>query len=287
MKNDVRRLILYYVLAFVPPAVVSGVLMHFYGSAYWVDENTPGHILSLAGLCMMVPAAAHILTRLITREGFSQKDMLLTMKLSGSKRYYAAALLIPPLYCAVSVILGVMYKDGAAGFDINGDTVFESTMLLLNGLALSVLFFMPAFGEEFGWRAYMMPKLEKLMPEPAALIVGGVLWGLWHAPLTIAGHNFGIGYAGYPVTGILRMCLMCTVIGIFLTYLTKKTGSVMPAAFAHMANNNCSGWLLPIVGEGSDLTNITFFSFHIALTAAVALVCILLHRRDRRAEATA
>ena len=66
-----------------------------------------------------------------------------------------------------------------------------------------------------------------------ALLIGGLIWGLWHAPLTVMGHNYGVGYPGYPVTGILAMCVFCTVMGIILSYVTIKTKSCLPAVVGH------------------------------------------------------
>ncbi|MCR5476997.1 MAG: CPBP family intramembrane metalloprotease, partial [Lachnospiraceae bacterium] len=71
-----------------------------------------------------------------------------------------------------------------------------------------------------------------------ALAVGGVIWGLWHAPLTCIGHNFGTDYPGFPYPGILMMCLMCILMGVLLTFVTEKSGSVWPAVFLHAINNS-------------------------------------------------
>ena len=71
--------------------------------------------------------------------------------------------------------------------------------------------------------------------------INGIIWGLWHAPLTVMGHNYGVGYQGYPVTGILAMCVFCTVIGIILSYVTIKTGSCIPAVIGHAVLNGLSG----------------------------------------------
>ena len=71
-----------------------------------------------------------------------------------------------------------------------------------------------------------------------AVIIGGIIWGLWHAPLTCTGHNFGTDYPGFPYVGIARMCLFCTLIGIMLTFITVKSGSVWPAAIMHAVLNS-------------------------------------------------
>ena len=67
-----------------------------------------------------------------------------------------------------------------------------------------------------------------------AVLIDGLIWGLWHAPLVaVAGLNYGMGYLGYPVTGILAMCVFCVVIGIILSYVTIKTSSCVPAILGH------------------------------------------------------
>ncbi len=49
------------------------------------------------------------------------------------------------------------------------------------------------FGEEWGWRGYLVPKTAARLRIVPTLLVTGVIWGLWHAPLTIIGHNYGVG----------------------------------------------------------------------------------------------
>jgi membrane protease YdiL (CAAX protease family) len=51
-----------------------------------------------------------------------------------------------------------------------------------------------AFGEEFGWRGYLLPRLLPLGEVKAAIIVG-LIWGPWHLPVLIVGLN----YPGEPI----------------------------------------------------------------------------------------
>ncbi|MDE7258971.1 MAG: CPBP family intramembrane metalloprotease, partial [Lachnospiraceae bacterium] len=86
-------------------------------------------------------------------------------------------------------------------------------------------------------RGYMMPKMIKLWGVGKAVVIGGIIWGVWHWPLTYVGHNFGMEYFGYPFTGFAAMCIMCIFMGIILTYVTCKSGSIWPAAILHAINN--------------------------------------------------
>ena len=95
----------------------------------------------------------------------------------------------------------------------------------------------PAFGEELGWRGMLYPTLAELMSERSAALVTGAIWGLWHAPAIAMGHNYGMGYAGFPVAGILTMTLLCTAMSCWLSLLRTRSESVWPCALAHGAFN--------------------------------------------------
>ena len=159
---------------------------------------------------------------------------------NGKWKYYLLAFGIPLFYMIITVflVLLVYCRDAESWFAT--DQIPTRFWTYFSQIGTTLLLFMPLFGEEFGWRAYMTPKLEQIMPMPAALVVGGILWGVWHAPLTVQGHNFGLDYPGFPFLGILMMCIMCTAMGAILTLLTKRTQSVIPAAIMHCINNNMS-----------------------------------------------
>ena len=112
--------------------------------------------------------------------------------------------------------------------------------------------FVTCFGEEWGWRGYLLPKMNKLLPTIPTLLITGVIWGLWHAPLTIIGHNYGIGYPGFPYTGIAMMCLFCVVLGVFMSYVTLKTKSCLPAVIAHGAVNGIAAIGIYFTTDGGN-----------------------------------
>ena len=150
-------------------------------------------------------------------------------------------------------------------------------------LAFSIILFFPSFGEEWGWRGYMMPKLMQIMNKPAAIVVGGIIWGLWHAPLTVSGHNFGTEYKFYPWLGILLMCIYCILVNALLTLLAERTKSIYPASFCHMINNNLSfGVMLTIFGSQTALdklenvSNISAFWVMLPVCAVTGVVSFVM-----------
>lgn len=253
-KLTVKRLIIYIVLAFAPLCIMAPILNACCGGPIFVskDPQVQTVVYVFSALGMLTPALANLLTRLITKEGFSGSFLGLTV--GKHPGWYAASIAVKLVETAVGIMLlyaiflGDMSMDEA--FVKPESSVFYAAVITQLGYSLVVFF--PAFGEEWGWRGYMMPKLTELIGKPAAVIVGGIIWGLWHAPLTMSGHNFGTDYDFFPWLGILVMCLLCTLENAFLTMLTERTKSIYPASFAHMVNNNLSASVIFIQLGSAD-----------------------------------
>ncbi|MBQ3841534.1 MAG: CPBP family intramembrane metalloprotease [Ruminiclostridium sp.] len=290
-KTTVKRLIIFLILAFLPFYIIIPTMWAYFGEPVFASERDDAAIATycIGVFGMMIPSAAQLITRLATKEGF--KNIYLGLNCKGRMGYYAASVIVPLGYSAIAaVIIWAFLFDGMSFSDAFGNIGIQSAGLFLLQLAFSVICFFHAFGEEWGWRGYMMPKLMELMPKPAAIIVGGIIWGLWHAPLTVAGHNFGIDYPGYPFVGIGCMCILCTLMNAFLTLITEKTKSVYPAAFCHALNNNLSfGVMFAIFGSEaaidkiSEVDAIVGFLSYIWILAVVGTVSfILLMKKDKR-----
>ncbi len=109
--------------------------------------------------------------------------------------------------------------------------------LQLAAIPLGALINAPfAFGEEIGWRGWLLPALLPLGTWPA-LLLSGAFWGFWHAPLILLGYNFELTDA----SGVLLMILSCTLLGVLLGWTRLRTGSVWPAVFGHGAFNASAG----------------------------------------------
>ncbi|HIZ36792.1 MAG TPA: CPBP family intramembrane metalloprotease [Candidatus Ruania gallistercoris] len=109
------------------------------------------------------------------------------------------------------------------------------TYVLVNVLAVpvnAVISSLAAFGEELGWRGWLLPNLLPLGRWPA-LLLSSVIWALWHAPIILLGYNFGYTDA----RGLALMTGFCLGLGMFLGWLRLRTASVWPAVVGHGAVN--------------------------------------------------
>lgn len=211
--------------------------------------------LILALGVMSAPAIGNVITRLLTREG--KQDLWL--KPFANERtglFWLAGWLVP----AGLVLLGMMvfFAIFPKFYDSSRETLTQLTQAQATGLSISPNFillislvqallmapFLNAlftFGEEFGWRAYLLPKLLPLGGRKAALI-SGAIWGAWHAPIIAMGHNYGVDYVGFPWVGMVMMTLFCTLFGVFMAWITLKEGSVWPAVIAHAVLNGVAAF---------------------------------------------
>lgn len=283
-KRTLIRLVIFLVISFLPFIIVVPLLNAHFGGPIYECEEAAGAGYALGVFGMMIPSAAHLVTRIVTKEGF--RNTYLAANVKGNVRWYVASVavkLAEAVLCCLLVWL--VYGDGMSFSEAFhfGELKLKTGLLLLQ-LAFTLIVFFPAFGEEWGWRGYMMPKLTELMGRPAALVVGGVIWGLWHAPLTVSGHNFSTDTN--PVLAILLMCLFCVLMNIFLTLLTERTRSIWPASLCHMVTNNMSAATLLIAfGTERFLESLpvlqAWLMFPFAgVTAAVSLVLMFGKRRS-------
>jgi len=116
-------------------------------------------------------------------------------------------------------------------------------LVVLFGLVFTLLYALLTtpltFGEEWGWRGYLLPQLLPLGQWPA-LLLSGAIWGLWHTPLILLGFDYPL----HPVLGVLLITLVGVIFGTLLGWTRLKTGSVWPAVLGHASIDASAGAVL-------------------------------------------
>lgn len=267
-KLETKRILIYLALTFTITYSFCFFVIYPLNTSDNVRTNLDSITTLLIAAIMFFPALGVLLTRLITKEGF--KNAWLHPHFKGNIKTYLLAYFGPGVLTLLGTALHfIIFPDDfdssfgflntmleSAGASADTYPMSLSTLILIQGL--TGLFFGPlmnfltCFGEEWGWRGYLLPKMSEKLPLIPMLLVNGVIWGLWHAPITALGHNYGVGYPGFPFTGIAAMCVFCIVVGAFLSYVSLKTQSCIPAVLGHGAINSIAGIGLYMTKDGGN-----------------------------------
>lgn len=121
-----------------------------------------------------------------------------------------------------------------------GDLV-KNRMFALSIISLPFNYIMTiiAFlGEEYGWRVYLQPIMQKKFGMKLGIILLGIVWGLWHTPVDL----FFYTEDSAPQM-LIGQIITCVFLGIFFGFVYLKTNNIWICVCMHFLNNN----LIPII----------------------------------------
>ncbi len=255
----------------------------------WLGDGlqTPGATLFMAAMMFAPGIAALVVVFAIEKPKHASYALgLLPIKPYGRFfAYIGLALVVPIILVFLGLVVGswlgfypadfttfggfqqvVEMQLEAAGItelpmSINALVAVQFLNIIIASLTINLI---PALGEEIGWRGWLLPRLLRFGAWPAILI-SGVIWGLWHAPVILLGYN----YPGTPGwLALLAMVLMCTVIGGVIGWLRLRGMSVWPAAVAHASlNASASSLFLMFIAKDG-----VFNPLHANITGWTALI---------------
>lgn len=179
-----------------------------------------------AAIGMFGPMIAALIMRLfVSKEGLKG-----SLGLWRSWKYYLIALIAPALFVGAVILFN--HSIGLGRFVWSSShPLWLIYPLAIVGCIISLPF---GFGEEYGWRGYLLPRLLPLGEIKASLILG-VIWTFWHLPLLIGGLN-------YPGQNLFLVLPVFTFFVILLTFpftwlYVASGGSVLIAAVLHSTFN--------------------------------------------------
>jgi membrane protease YdiL (CAAX protease family) len=244
-----------------------------------------GNTAAIIGVIyMLFPALTAIFVQKVLYHEPVMEPLKVSFKLN---KWFAVAWFLPVLLALAAILVeilfpGVSYSSDMAGMMERYRDIMTADQLaemeksiqqmpvhplfltivtgMMAGITVNAL---AAFGEELGWRGFLLREFKALGFARASLFIG-IIWGLWHAPLILQGHN----YPQHPVAGVFLMILFCTLLTPLLNYVTLKARSVIAAAIMHGTLNGTAGIAIMMVKGGTDLT--------IGLTGAAGLITLLI-----------
>lgn len=258
MKKGIHYIVLTCLLSWVIAGMAIGLGLHeAKGLSYTI----------FAATYMLLPAiCAIILQKTYKEKLFSNLNISLRFN-----RWFLVAGVIPILYAFITLGVNLLFPNVSFSANYEGllsslpaeqATLIEEQLskyppviLLLITLVQAIIagytinaFF--ALGEELGWRGYLLKALKGKKFFSVSLITG-FIWGLWHFPLILIGHN----YPQHPFIGVVMMIIWCILLSPVITYIVIKSKSVITAAIYHGTLNAIAGISVLYLAGGNDLTN--------------------------------
>lgn len=225
-------------------AVVTLILLVICSMMYYVTKST-----AYLAVLMFTPAISVMISKLVCRDRLS--DLYLKPKLKGNLKWYIVSYFLTPFIAfAGAVIYFLLFKDDfdplgsryAIEAGIINQKEYISSVAVLIPLAILVnplMGILQCLGEELAWRSYLLPRLSKQYPIRIAVLINGVIWGIWHSPIIAMGYNYG---TEHRILGIFAMILFCVILGVISSYLFYKTETVWCSVLFHASINGMDKW---------------------------------------------
>ena len=263
------------------------VLFIALGGEWWTPSG-----LIVGTVFMFMPMVSTIIVQKIIYKEPLRKPLGISFKLN---KWWLVAWLLPPLIAFATIgvsllIPGISYSPEMTGFfeRLRGRIPVEQLELLraqaaaspihifwvalIQGLLAGVTVNAVAgLGEELGWRGFLLRELSHMGFWRSSVFIG-LIWGVWHAPVILQGHN----YPQHPVEGVFMMIIFCLLLSPLFSYTRIKSGSVIAAAIMHGTLNATGGLSIMVVEGGDDLvTGVTGVAGFIVLLVVNFLIFIL------------
>jgi len=116
---------------------------------------------------------------------------------------------------------------------------------MVSGITINAV---AAYGEELGWRGFLWDELKPLGFWRSSVLIG-FIWGIWHAPIILQGHN----YPHFPVLGVFMMTVWCMLLSPLFCFIRLKSRSVVAAAVMHGTLNGTFTLAIFVVRGGNEL----------------------------------
>ncbi|MCF7832117.1 MAG: CPBP family intramembrane metalloprotease [Candidatus Marinimicrobia bacterium] len=264
--KTVNRTTLFLTLTFVISFSVAGIFK-LLGGTYTNQLS----LTVLGVIYMFIPALCTIIVKKFIHHEKLKTDLQISFKIN--KWFFVAWLLMPIIsFLSVGISLlilpDVSFSSGMTGMLARFEpfmtpdqmdqmrSAMETLpinavwLILIQGLIAGVTVnALAGFGEELGWRGFLLRQFKNMSFIKATLLIG-FIWGIWHAPLILMGHN----YPQHPIVGVFMMIIVSTLISVLLVYITIKSRSVIAAAIMHGTMNATAGISIMLINGGNDLT---------------------------------
>ncbi len=198
-------------------------LIGFIAAQLWKKESTQWKIFP--GFYTFFPAVISILVVFAFQKRWSFGNFSYT---KFDPFYLFLGFIIPVILYAVSLAIQLR----AASFKLKPNIEWKKILPGIPVTILVLIFFVA--GEEIGWRGFLQTPLIEAFGVVGGVIILGLIWGIWHAPVALRGHNLN---SDFWAEAFVLYPFMCVCYSFPLAFLTIESGSIWPALVFHATNN--------------------------------------------------
>lgn len=204
--------------------------------------TTPGIVLGLLGL--LGPLVAGITGVYVTYGSEGRRDYwrrIIDFKRIGARWTIVIVLFVPVLF-AFAVVFDRLAGGSGAAWEESALEIFAAPWMIIP-IALSILLVGPV--EEFGWRGYVLDRLQERWSALTASLILGIVWSLWHLPLFFIKdtYQYNLG-AGSPAFWLFMLGII--PLTIVFSWIFNNTGRSTLAAMLFHFMVNFTGQLVAL-----------------------------------------
>lgn len=223
------------------PLVAFVVLAYALSWSWWIpmairgDRVGPGHLpTQFPGLLGPMLAAFLVTAVVAGRDGVAALARSMVRWRIGVF-WFVVALASPFLFFALTAV--ALAATGQPGPSFRDFGLFPGLPPLAPGAAFVIALLVNGFGEETGWRGFVVPRLSRDRSPLMASVLTSLIWAGWHAPLFFILE----GYRSFGPGTVVGFFVGLTCGALVLTQIFNRTGgSVFAAALWHTSYNMVS-----------------------------------------------
>lgn len=218
-------------------------------AAIWGTELLPRYVLHATSM-FMVTVGTFIAGRYVFRDGFAGAGWRW-----GKLKYHLLVIGLVLLLWVVPTIADLVVGTLSLPAKVSGRQLVW-ILVLLTG-------FVPCFGEEFGWRGYMLPRLAQRHSPRKAVVIHGIIWWAWHLPMLVGigvwvsivaapemGLSVGVSVAITAAATALSSAIPAILHGVVFAYIWTRSRSLAVATVYHVAFDGVRDSIGTTIGSG-------------------------------------
>jgi len=230
---------------------------HFKGSSEFIATYLPRLIIVIG------PALAATIVTYFVKRRHGVKNLV--MKLIPRKDHWPWYLLLPIITSSITI---TSFLVGGFHFDTLSIIITDHWIVFIGHLILQTLII--GIGEELGWRGWLLPKLSEKYSLAVTILFVTIVWGLWHFPILLKGHNIVIPWLFLLVSE-----------SVILSWIwLKAKGNIFIFAITHASINSPQFFFESRLAKDNPQILLESWQINGYIYLAIALVFIF-QMRDR------